>query len=64
MEPSADSLNMAAMASSLLRRKKDDRIINPTLHHKTGPPWGELDIMEWAKGASPPQGMSSVVSLT
>ena len=63
VEPTAEGVNiMAALASSTLNRRRDERIINPSLHHQTDPPWGELDVADWAKGGSPPKGMSNVVS--
>ena len=50
IENTADIVNLtAAMASSTLSGRPKERIINPTLRHSIQPPWGELDVKDWAK---------------
>lgn len=64
VEPAAEGVNIvAALASSTLTRKREERIINPALQHNTDPPWGEVDMQDWAKGGSPPKGLSVLVSI-
>ncbi|XP_013389901.1 coiled-coil domain-containing protein 87 isoform X2 [Lingula anatina] len=53
--PSADSVNLSSvLASSTLSKKKNERIINSELRSRQEPPWGELDVREWAKTPTTP----------
>ena len=59
IEPAADSVNLnGVLASATLAKKPSERIINPKLQQQVEPPWGNMDVKDWAQtyvAACPPR---------
>ena len=61
VKPADELKAMPPLASATLTGRRKDRIINSALHANIEPPWGDMHRLEWAKGSSPPKGMSILV---